>query len=214
MKNETFNNITHELHVFLILSTVNIIFGALTMAIGISTFINNIQMIIPFEEGFFLNSFFIIYGGIASIIGIWWIILSVSNLDFITDLKIDLYKKRKNISDEYITKSIIQMVSYYRENNKTIRRMIIISKIGGYFFILIGILSIINTSKDFLESIIWLDQLLSPLGIILMFILGITSLFIPRILSKYKTIWDSRISESKDVEKIFHHQLRTEQNEK
>ena len=214
MKNETFNNITHELHVFLILSTVNIIFGALTMAIGISTFINNIQMIIPFQEGFFPNSFFIIYGGIASIIGIWWIILSVSNLDFITDLKIDLYKKRKNISDEHITKTIIQMVSYYRENNKTIRRMIIISKIGGYFFILIGILSIINTSKEFLESVIWLDQLLSPLGIILMFILGIISLFIPRILLKYKTIWDSRISESKDVEKIFHHQLRTKQNEK
>ena len=67
MKNETLKNITHELHVFLILSTVNIIFGALTMAIGISTFINNIQMIIPFQEGFFLNSFFIFMNTLLSI---------------------------------------------------------------------------------------------------------------------------------------------------
>ncbi len=86
------------------------------------------------------------------------------------------------------TSTIITMLSYYRLNGEKIKRMIIISRIGGIFFLLNGVISSVDlinsvSSESFIRPV-------QVLAIILVFIWGFASLIIPIFVKKFSYIWE------------------------
>ena len=81
--------------------------------------------------------------------------------------------------------------------------MIFIARLGGLLFILNGLISTI----DLFYKINSFNQLsnnyMQLAAILLMFIWGILSFFIPRFISKFTTLWEYRIKRSLEAEEIM-----------
>lgn len=200
--------INKELFIFQGLSVVNIIFSAITLAIGIVLIVNNLFTLI--ETGDFINystAYVIIGFGLAGI-GFFWILPSASLLDFVTDIQFKYFNKKTD-NNEKITGLIIKMISYYRQESNNIKKMIIISRLGGTFFLLNGIISsfdfFINLNSNFQIS----NYFIQIIGIILMFSWGVLSFFIPRFIKKFATLWEARIKKSQEAEEIFKKHLES-----
>lgn len=200
--------IKKELYVFQGLSVVNIIFSAITLAIGIVLIVNNLFTLIETADFINYSTAYVIIGfGLAGI-GFFWILPSASLLDFVTDIQFKYFNKKTD-NNEKITGLIIKMISYYREESNNIKKMIIISRLGGTFFLLNGIISsidfFININSNFQIS----NHFIQIIGIILMFSWGILSFFIPRFIKKFATLWEARIKKSQEAEEIFKKHLES-----
>ena len=203
MEKNIIKQIDDEILIFIGLSVVNIVFSAITLAIGIIFIVNNLFNLI--ESGNFINPSiaYIIAGfGLAGI-GFFWIITSASLMDFITDIQIQFFKKTDIISNEKITSIIVKMISYYREKRSNIKKMILISRLGGIFFILNGIISSVYLYIKFNPYFQTTDYIIQIVGIILMFAWGILSLFIPLFIKKFANLWESRLKKSQEAEEII-----------
>jgi len=203
MTSNLLKQINKEIYIFLSLSVVNIIFGAISLAMGIVLIVNNLLNLINLNIFIDISLLYIIAGfGLAGI-GFWWLLYSVSLMDFITDIQIKFLKKNQKITEEKITSLIVKMVSYYRKYNTNIRRMIFIARLGGLFFIINGIISTV----DLFYKINPYNQLsnyyMQIAGILLMFIWGILSFLIPRFIKKFATLWEHRIKKSSEAEETI-----------
>jgi hypothetical protein len=203
MNNDIIKQINKEIFIFIGLSVVNIIFAAISLAMGIVLIVNNIFYL--FESGQFIdiNLGYIIAGIGLSLIGFWWIIHSVSLMDFNTEIQFKFSNKKSDFSEEKITSIIVKMISYYRENNKNIKRMILISKVGGFFFIINGLISTIDFFSKLDSAFIINDNIMQIAGIILVFSWGILSLYIPRFISKFANFWEYRIKKTNEAEELI-----------
>ena len=203
MKKNIIKQIDNEILIFIGLSVVNIVFSAITLAIGIIFIVNNLFNLI--ESGKFINlsiAYVITGFGLAGI-GFFWIITSASLMDFITDIQIQFFKKTDKISNEKITSIIVKMISYYREKRSNIKKMILISRLGGTFFILNGIISSIDLYIKFNPYFQMTDHIIQIVGITLMFAWGILSLFIPLFIKKFANLWETRLKKSQEAEEII-----------
>lgn len=187
---------------------MNIIFGALAIAIGVSTTINQLFSLQEYPQIHILSILFVMLGVSISIVGLYWIITSANILDFTTDIQIDRHKQKKTLDEEIITRLIVQMVAFYRKNKKSIRQMIVMSRMGGCLFICFTFVSLVDLFVLRSVSITNLS-IIEPIRLCLMFLLGITCLFIPRFFIKYASIWDHRMMEAKLSEKTFMEQMRS-----
>ena len=139
----TLNKLNKQIIIFLGLSVVNIVFAAIALAFGIVLVVNHL---FPLVETGIIRSIsvgYILAGGCLAVIGFWWILPSVSIMDFITDLQFKSDKQKGKSDDEEEIGLIIRLLSHYRENDKKIKSMIFISRIGGSFFIINGIISVL-----------------------------------------------------------------------
>ena len=205
----TLNKLQKQIIIFLGLSVVNIIFAAIALAIGIVFVINNL---LPMMRTGMINGIsigYIIAGGCLAVVGFWWILPSASIMDFITDLQFESYKSNEKSTDEKEIGLIIRLLSYYRENDRKINRMILISRLGGSFFFINGvILSVDMFSK--------LDASFSPglyaiqiAAIILMFGWGIISCIVPQFIKQIAQTWQHRVNKSREAEEILRNHLET-----
>jgi hypothetical protein len=210
MKPEVLQKIKKEINSVTALSIVNITFSAIILALGIVLIVNNVFQLIE-ESSLILSSIvYIIIGLIMALIGFWWIISSASIMDFITDIQWQNEKKKQILSDDQITSQIIKMISYYRENNQKIKRMIFISQAGGCMFIINGIISTIDLFFS-VQSTFDLTQNIIPISsIFIMFVWGASSLYIPRFIRKYASIWDNRIKQSIIAEEIIKQEMESQ----
>jgi hypothetical protein len=200
MKPEVLQKIKKEINSVTALSIVNITFSAIILALGIVLIVNNVFQLIE-ESSLILSSIvYIIIGLAMALIGFWWIISSASIMDFITDIQ----------WQNEITSQIIKMISYYRENNQKIKRMIFISQVGGCIFIINGIISTIDLFFS-LQSTFDLTKNIMPISsIFIMFAWGASSLYIPRFIRKYASIWDNRIKQSIKAEEIIKQEMESQ----
>jgi hypothetical protein len=205
----TLNKLDKQVIVFIGLSVVNIVFAAIALAFGIVFIISNLSNL--FETGIIsnLSILYVIAGGCLAIIGFYWLLPSASIMDFITDLQIENHKsKEKNEQEKEIT-FIIRLLSYYRENDLKIKRMIFISKIGGSFFLISGIIKTIDVIISLNQSTPLNLQAMQIAAIVLMFGWGIISLFIPRFLKEIARVWEYRVEISMDAEDILRQHMET-----
>lgn len=190
------NRIRKEILIFLFLSVVNIVFSAITLAAGIVFIVNHLPTVLN-DPSLGISFFYLLAGFPLVVIGLFWIIYSVGLMDFITDKQFEFIKKNSEDPEE-LTSIIISMLSFYRENSVKIRRMIVISRLGGTFFIFNGLISIVNiyTNYSSFSSI----QTMQFFAIILVFVWGMASLAIPVFVNRFSYIWDLRVEESKKAE--------------
>lgn len=210
MNENIIKQINKEILIFLGLSVVNIIFGAIALAMGIVFIVTNLLYLIESESYLNISLIYIFIGfGLAGI-GFWWLLTSASLMDFITDIQLKYFKKKEGHTTEKITSLIVNMISYYRENSNKIKRMIFICRIGGILIILNGIVSSIDLYLKLNSSIQLTNHLMQISAIILMFAWGILSLLLPRFISKFASLWESRIKKSEEVEEIIKKQMESQ----
>lgn len=203
MNKNIIKQINKEILIFIGLSVVNIIFAAIALAMGIVLIVNNIFYLIESGQYIDLTLGYIIAGAGLTLIGFWWILHSASLMDFNTEIQFDFSKKKVDLTDEKITSIIVKMISYYRENSKNIKRMILISRTGGIFFIINGLLSTFDFISKLDSTFLITNNLMQIAGIILVFSWGILSFFIPRFISKFANFWEYRIKKSNEAEELI-----------
>jgi len=195
--------VNKELLIFQGLSVVNIIFSAITLAIGVVFVVNNVFSLIESGNLIDYSTLYVFVGFVLVGIGFFWILPSASLMDFVTDIQFKYFNKKNELNDEKIITLIIKMISYYREESSNIKRMIIISRLGGTFFILNGIISSIDFYVKLNSNLQITNHLIQILSLILMFSWGILSLFIPYFIKKFANLWELRIKKSEEAGAIF-----------
>lgn len=204
--NDIIKRIKEEITSLTALSIVNIIFGAISIAMGVSSSINHLFLLMESAQMYVFSIISLCFGCGIAIVGIYWIISSVGILDFTTDIYIGHNKEKIPKTDESITDLIVQMVAFYRKEMKTIKRMIVMSKIGGCLFISFAFFSAANDLMNHSVNVLW-PSYVQIFSVSLMVCLGIVCFFIPKFFVKYASIWDGRILETKHAEKILIEQM-------
>jgi len=208
MTNNIIKKINDEIGSLTALSIVNLIFGALAIAIGVCNSVKHINFLKESVQISLTPVIFICFGIGLGIIGLYWLISSANILDFTTDIKLERHKKKISATDEDITGLIVQMIAFYRKNQKKIRQMIVMSMIGGCLFLCFTLFSAINMLMKPSGDVVW-SQYVQIIGLFLMLFIGIACFFIPRFFKKYASIWDSRMKETENVEQRLMDQIRS-----
>jgi hypothetical protein len=209
MTDNLIKQMNHEILIFIGLSVVNIVFSAIALALGIVLIVNNIFILIESQTIINISLGYVIAGGALALIGFWWILPSVSIMDFVTDINLKYDKKNDRPTDEMIINVIIKMISYFRKNSNIINKMIFISRVGGVLFIINGVISSIDLFLQYDPFFSLTEYSMQIIGIILVVSWGIVGLLIPRLISNFSSLWEFRMKEIDEAEEILRGQLES-----
>jgi hypothetical protein len=183
------------------LSIINIMFGAFALAIGISTAVQQITQIKQTPMIIVVPLIFLAFSlGIAAV-GFFWILTSVSILDFTTDLQIGLLKEVSGAFNEKLTSLIVEMTAFYRTNGRKIKYIISVTWIGGGLFMGYFVISVLSAGTGLMT------QPLRLLGLILMLAVGISCFVIPRFFVRFAYVWDRRLGDTDSIQKTLTEKL-------
>ena len=192
-----------EIRSFWIVSILNLVFAAITMAYGIMFIVTRLQEMIQAGSLLLVPLIIVIVGFAAAVLGIRWILASVEIFSSIEELKSAYDAKKGVMTMEDTTGFIIQMINQYRTNRDTIRTMILVCTAGGCCFLVLGIMSSIEfVSAGLTSGVTTLNYLLIPSALLSLGI-AIVSLLCSYYFRKYTSVWDIRLSEISRLETIL-----------
>ena len=192
-----------EIRSFWIVSILNLVFAAITMAYGIMFIVTRLQEMIQAGSLLLVPLIIVIVGFSAAVLGIKWILASVEIFSSIEELKSAYDAKKGVMTMEDTTGFIIQMINQYRTNRDTIRTMILVCTAGGCCFLVLGIMSSIEfVSAGLTSGVTTLNYLLIPSALLSLGI-AIVSLLCSYYFRKYASVWDIRLSEISRLETIL-----------
>ena len=192
-----------EIRSFWIVSILNLVFAAITMAYGIMFIVTRLQEMIQAGSLLLVPLIIVIVGFSAAVLGIKWILASVEIFSSIEELKSAYDAKKGVMTMEDTTGFIIQMINQYRTNRDTIRTMILVCTAGGCCFLVLGIMSSIEfVSAGLTSGVTTLNYLLIPSALLSLGI-AIVSLLCSYYFRKYTSVWDIRLSEISRLETIL-----------
>ena len=194
MKNNVSTQFEDEIRSFWILSFLNLVFAAITMAYGIMVVVTRLQEMA--HAGFLsvLPAALVIAGSAAAVLGIKWIVSSVQIFSGIEGLKSAYDAGKGQMTEEDTTGFIIQMVNQYRKNKARIHTMIVVCTLGGFCFFALGIMNSIEfISLGLTSGKVTLNYLLIPSAVLTLGI-GMVSLACSYYFRKYSSVWDLRLS--------------------
>jgi hypothetical protein len=195
----TAQKLRREANSLLGLSVINIVSSAMVLAFGSAALFPNIITMIQTQTVLFPEIVWAVLGLLAFIIGIRWLVATAEVLEIHEQLKEGSEKAQ---DEDALTGVIIGAMASYREKKGTIKAMLLISRIAGVGFIASVIYSIISTV---ISGNLWLLT-----GIIPNLAIAVAAFIIPYYFSKYQQIWDSRLRDSENAEKLFKQHLGTE----
>jgi hypothetical protein len=150
--------------------------------------------------------FLVILGFLAFVVSIKWLVSSVEMFETATELKED-YAKNKASDEETRTSLVVKMMSYYRENKPTFKKMMLISRIAGVCFLISGAFTLTTIAINVATGVQSMDILIQVSGAAITFAIAAASFIIPHFFGKYSKIWDNRLEETIKVEKELKKQL-------
>jgi hypothetical protein len=203
MTADTLTRFRNELNSFFVLVIMNIVLGALAIAFGVQFMVTSVQGFTP-EPSLLL--FRILAGSLAMVssgLGIAWIIFSVEIFEQVEKIRSEFSDPHGQVPDEVLTGSIVRMLSYYRENKKMIGTMVLVCTLGGFCFLALGILNIVQnfSAPD------TLTRLLSVSAAAINLTIGIVSLMFCRYFRNYSAAWDRRLEEADRSEYALKHAM-------
>jgi hypothetical protein len=202
LQNQALIQFRTEIRQFYIVCILNIIFAALAMAFGISYIIS---AILGLTTGLLATPGpRMLIGAIAMIcfgLGLSWLLSTIRIFHGVDDLHSNLDGEGSAITDNRITCLIVQMLALYRDNRKTIGKMIRGCTFGGICFFSLGIgtsleaISIISNGIMFSsKNLVVIPAMLLTLGI------AVVSLLSSYYFSKFAKVWDQRLHEIDESE--------------
>jgi hypothetical protein len=203
MKTDVSPQFEDEIRSFWILSILNLVFAAITMAYGIMFIVTRLQEMVNAGMLLLVPLIMVIVGFSAALLGIKWMISSVEIFSSIEELKSAYDAKKGEMTPEDSTGFIIQMIHQYRTNKDTIRTMILVCTAGGFCFLFLGIMSSIEfVSVGLTSGMITLNYLLIPSALLSLGI-AIVSLLCSYYFRQYASVWDMRLSEISRSENVL-----------
>jgi hypothetical protein len=203
MKKDVPTQFDDEIRSFWILSILNLVFAAITMAYGIMFIVTRLQEMANAGTLSILPLIIVIVGFAAALLGIKWILASVEIFSSIEELKSAYDAKKGQMTQEESTGFIIQMMAQYRTNKATIHTMILVCTAGGCCFLVLGIMSSIEfVSAGLTSGKDTLNYLLIPSALLTLGI-AMVSLLCSYYFRKYASVWDRRLSEISRSENVL-----------
>jgi hypothetical protein len=193
-----------ELRSFFIVTLLNLVFGALVMAFGIMFVITSSIALAEGGSPEIIPIIQILVGGAGAVLGIRWIMSSAKILKGVNPLRREYRAAEKPISDEILTDLIIRLVSHYRENGKTIRRMIIVCALGGCVYIALGVTNIFQ-SISVESTLVQVFVSLSAAGGNI--VIGMMALLSSLWFRRYTMAWDQRLLKAAQSEETLQHAM-------
>jgi len=193
-----------EIRHFFLISLLNLVFAAVTMAFGITTIV---QQMIPVLEAFpsvlslNFSPIILIVAGVAILVGFRWILASITIFEGVETLNDECAEKGSTITDEDLTGLIVRMLAHYRMNKDTIKTMILVCTLGGCCFFIFGIFNCIDyLTSRWIGAQFTIDAYFLIFSIIFAFGFSITCLYSSNYFSRFSAIWDLRLIEIEQSE--------------
>ena len=203
MKDNVSTQFEDEIRSFWILSFLNLVFAAITMAYGIMFIVTRLQEMAQAGFPSAMPVMMVLIGFAAAVTGIRWIVSSVEIFSSIKELKSTYEGKKGEMSREETTGFIIQMVNQYRTNKALIQSMILVCTFGGFCFLVLGIMNSIEfISLGLTSGTVSLNYLLIPSALLSLGI-AMASLACSYYLKKYTVVWDRRLSDISRSENLL-----------
>ena len=206
MATKTLVKINRELNSYQGLVTLNLMFGALTMAFGIIFIVQGVTGMVEVQGILLPETIIVTLGAIVAATAIRWLVSSAELLDGLSEIKEDYNKNKASLDDENSVSLVVKLTSHYRENKPIIKTMITISKIAGLCFVIVGAYSLVTALIGFGDVSTW-EFSLQVLGAGFNFAIAGASFAIPYFFGKYSKVWDYRLQETTKAEKQLQQQL-------
>jgi hypothetical protein len=182
---------------FFALYMMNLVFAAMTMAIGLAVVV---QQLLPqpgaLPAGVLSvpSPLSLVFGGLAFVLGLVWISATAKLLRSVKVVRA-AYKQKKNrdMMPEDFTGMMVHMMTRYREQKRVIRAMVIICILGGCLMLVQGVLSAFLIAGKFSESATLTQFLIAIAGVAILLIMGGACILISTYFRRYAKVWDARL---------------------
>jgi hypothetical protein len=185
-----------EINSFFALVLLNLVFGAMAMAFGMQFIVTSILGLTGLPEITILRALTGAFAMVCFGLGFSWVLFSAKILKEITQIRREFLHHKGPVPGETLTCWIVRMTAHYRGNKKTIRNMILVCTLGGFCFLILGVLNSLEffsfslSSGSFsLNSYLLIPSALLTLGV------AMVSLLSSYYFMKFSQTWDQREEE-------------------
>ncbi len=144
MTDPTETRFRRELTSFFRVTLLNVVFAAQAIALGLAYVVAAVLGTAEIPATPALRA---LAGALALVsfgLGLAWLRSSARVLRGIALIRRPFRRRAGPVSEEALTAGIVGMVAHYRENRTTIRRMILVCTVGGFFFLAQGVVSAVE----------------------------------------------------------------------
>src|SRR5512137_625412 len=122
-----------ELRSFFGLTILNLMIGAMMLALGIALAVTNLLGMVDLGQVDLVSVLLVGLGAVGMGAGFYWVIQIAQIMDGVDDIK-TAYEELGEGEQEKIAGLVVKMMANYRSNQQTVSRMIVLGKIGGALF--------------------------------------------------------------------------------
>lgn len=196
MTKENLARFKTEINSFFALILLNLVFGAMAMAFGMQFIVTSVPGLTGGQATVWLR---VLTGAIAVVsfgLGLRSVLFSARILKGITLIRREFRHHKGPVPDETLTCWIVRMTAHYRGNEKTIRNMILVCTLGGFCFLILGLLNSLEFFSIGLSSGSFTlnNYLLIPSAVLTLSV-AIVSLASSFWFMKFSKTWDTRQEE-------------------
>lgn len=202
MKKDETTEFKEEIRSFWRLSLWNLVFGSMVMAFGIMFVVTRVQAMVLAGTLSPLPVVTVVFGLVAAVLGMKWILSSVKIFRGVKDIKIAGDAAGAGATEEDLTGFRIRMMAQYREKKAMIHTMALVSLVGGACFLGLGVANVVQIIIALGAETLPENYLLVPAALLNLAIGGIcllNSLYFRR----YSAVWDRRLEEISRSEKVL-----------
>jgi hypothetical protein len=194
-----------ELTGFFVLVLLNLIFGALAMAIGMQIILATLLQYTAGETPSPIISAARILIGTAGIaIGFFWILASAKILRGIRGVRKE-YRNRAvgPVPAETLTGWIVAVLAHYRENRTVIRWMTLIAISGGIIYLALGAANLVQGTQALTGAAGQGPGVIAFFAAAINLTIGLVAIYFSRGFHRYSRVWDLRLEQAdKGVESL------------
>jgi len=201
MTEENLARFKKEINSFFALILLNLVFGAMAMAFGMQFIVASMLGQTTGQTTMVLQMLIGAFSMVCFGLGLSWVLYSARVLKGITMIRREFRCHKGPVPDETLTCWIVRMIAHYRGNEKTIRNMILVCTMGGFCFLILGVLNSLEffsfdlSSGSFsLDSYLLIPSALLTLGV------AVVSLLSSYYFMKFSKTWDLRQREISRLE--------------
>lgn len=185
---------------FFALYLMNLVFAALSMAIGLMIVIQQFLPVIPTTQtGIPAIPFPVpfLFGGGGFIFGLIWIMTTARLMKSVRVVRTAYkQKKRREITPDEFTGLMVLTMTTYREQKPMIRAMVIIGYIGGCCYLVLGasnVLSVITGIASFPAGQSGFVTVFAVVASVINLTIGGACILVSTYFRRYAKAWDSRL---------------------
>jgi hypothetical protein len=187
-----------ELTGFFVLVLLNLVFGALAMAIGMQIILTTLlQYTTGVTPSSILSAARIFIGTAGVVIGFFWILASTKIVRGLRGVRKE-YRNRAvaPVSAETLTGWIVAVLAHYRENRTVVRWMIIIATAGGFIYLALGVTNVVQGIQALTGAASQGSGVIIFFAAAINLTIGLVTIYFSREFYRYSSVWDLRLEQA------------------